>query len=227
MVDVTGRSCGFDTIAGRRGAASQIAAGDLLAFLSTGAYEEALAGNFNSIPRPASVLVSGGDAELIRRAETAHDVGRRDRVPRRLRGAETRVLGVDHVAVSVADIDRSLAFYGDLLGLTVRERGVLDPGLVERMTGVPDADVGFADVELGSRVLELLEFRTAQPQRPASQRLPGAGGVHLGLRVNDAEAVHARLTASGFEPLSAPVCCPMTAPTGRAAACSTSAILTG
>jgi catechol 2,3-dioxygenase-like lactoylglutathione lyase family enzyme len=32
--------------------------------------------------------------------------------------------------------------------------------------------------------------------------------VHIGLRVNDAEAVHARLTASGFEPLSAPVLLP-------------------
>jgi diaminopimelate decarboxylase len=207
-VDVTGRSCGFDTIAAGVALPSQIAAGDVIAFLSTGAYEEALAGNFNSIPRPASVLVSGGDAELIRRPETAHDVGRRDRVPRRLRGAGARVLGVDHVSVAVADIDRSLAFYRDLLGLAVRKRGELDPGLVERMTGVPDADVGYADVELGSRVLELLEFRTAQPQRPSSQRLPGAGGVHIGLRVEDAEVVHARLAAGGFEPVSAPVLLP-------------------
>jgi hypothetical protein len=126
VVDVTGRSCGFDTIAAGAALPSQIAAGDLLAFLSTGAYEEAPA---TSTPSRglASVLVSGGDAELIRRAETAHDVGRRDRVPRRLRGADTRVLGVDHVAVSVADIDRSLAFYRDLLGLAVRERGCSIP----------------------------------------------------------------------------------------------------
>ena len=85
---------------------------------------------------------------------------------------------------------------------------MLDPDLVERMIGVADADVGYADVELGSRVLELLEFRTAQPQRPPSQRLPGAGGVHIGLRVEDAAAVHARLAAGGFEPLSAPVLLP-------------------
>src|SRR5262249_4705075 len=102
VVDVTGRSCGFDTIAAGAALPSQIAAGDVLASLSPGAYEEALAGNFNSIPRPASVLVRGGDAELIRRAETAHDVGRRDRVPGRLRGAGgARVLGVDHVSVAV------------------------------------------------------------------------------------------------------------------------------
>jgi diaminopimelate decarboxylase/catechol 2,3-dioxygenase-like lactoylglutathione lyase family enzyme len=207
-VDVTGRSCGFDTISAAASLPSGIAAGDVIAFLATGAYEEALAGNFNSIPRPASVLVSGRDADLIRSPETARDVQRRDRVPGRLRGDGSRVLGVDHVSVAVADIDRSLGFYRDLLGLTVRERGVLDPGLVARMTGVPDAEVEYADVELGSRVLELLHFRAAQPQRPASQRLPGAGGVHIGLRVEDAAAVHERLTVGGFEPLSAPVLLP-------------------
>jgi lactoylglutathione lyase len=154
------------------------------------------------------VLVGGREADLIRSSETARDVQRRDRVPGRLRGGGSRVLGVDHVSVAVADIDCSLGFYRDLLGLTVRERGVLDPGLVERMTGVPDAEVEYADVELGSRVLELLHFRAAQPQRPASQRLPGAGGMHIGLRVEDATAVHERLTAGGFEPLSAPVLLP-------------------
>jgi len=206
-VDVTGRSCGFDTIAPGVGLPSAIAIGDVIAFLATGAYEEALAGNFNSIPRPASVLVSGRQADLIRRGETARDVRRRDRVPARLRGP-ARVLGVDHISISVADLDRSLAFYRDLLGLPVRERGLLDPGLVERMTGVPDATVSYADVELGSRVLELLHHSAAQPARPAPQRLLGAGGIHIGLRVDDAEQVHARLVAGGFTPLSAPVLLP-------------------
>ncbi len=207
-VDVTGRSCGFDTIAPAVLLPSAIAEGDVIGFLATGAYEEALAGNFNSIPRPATVLVSGRAADLIRRRETAHDVGRRDHVPSRLRDARPSVLGVDHVSVSVADIDRSLEFYCELLGLVVRERGLLDPDLVERMTGVPGAVVGFADIELGSRVLELLQVDSAQPPRPASQRLPGAGGVHIALRVDDAAAVHARLAAAGHRPLSSPVLLP-------------------
>ena len=38
-----------------------------------------------------------------------------------------KVRGLDHVSVTVADLDRSLAFYRDLLGLRVFTAGVGDP----------------------------------------------------------------------------------------------------
>ena len=44
--------------------------GDLLAVPATGAYTLAMASNYNVVPRPAAVLVSGGSARLIRRRET-------------------------------------------------------------------------------------------------------------------------------------------------------------
>ncbi|HEX5197569.1 MAG TPA: VOC family protein, partial [Gaiellales bacterium] len=160
-VDVVGVSCGFDTITPGARLPDGIAAGDVIAFLATGAYEETLAGNFNSMPRPASVLVSGDRAELVRRAELLSDVTRRDRLPRRLRGDAPRVVGVDHVSLTVDDLDRSVGFYCDLLGLTLHDRGRLEPELIEQMTGLPNAEVDYADVDLGSRILELLHYRTA------------------------------------------------------------------
>jgi diaminopimelate decarboxylase len=48
--------------------------GDLLAVPATGAYTLAMASNYNGVPRPAAVLVSGGKAELIRRRETLDDL---------------------------------------------------------------------------------------------------------------------------------------------------------
>jgi diaminopimelate decarboxylase len=48
--------------------------GDLLAVPATGAYTLAMASNYNAVPRPAAVLVSGGDARVIRRRETLDDV---------------------------------------------------------------------------------------------------------------------------------------------------------
>jgi diaminopimelate decarboxylase len=48
--------------------------GELLAVLATGAYGFALSSNYNSRPRPAEVLVSGSEAELIRRRETLEDL---------------------------------------------------------------------------------------------------------------------------------------------------------
>ena len=203
-VDVVGVSCGFDTITPGARLPDGIAAGDVIAFLAAGAYEETLAGNFNSMPRPASVLVSGDRAELVRRAETLADVTRRDRLPLRLRGDAPRVVGVDHVSLTVDDLDRSVGFYCGLLGLTLHDRGRLEPELIEQMTGMPNAEVDYADVDLGSRILELLHHRTAAVRRPIASRQERPGSVHIGLRVDDAAAVHGRLAAAGFAPLSPP-----------------------
>jgi diaminopimelate decarboxylase len=48
--------------------------GDLLAVPATGAYTLAMASNYNGVPRPAAVLVGGGEARLIRRRETIEDL---------------------------------------------------------------------------------------------------------------------------------------------------------
>ena len=83
-VDVVGCSCGFDVLAHQvRLPPAEI--GDTLAFLDTGAYEDACAANFNALPRPAIVLVNGSEAEVVRRAETIEDVFARDVIPERLR----------------------------------------------------------------------------------------------------------------------------------------------
>jgi diaminopimelate decarboxylase len=48
--------------------------GDLLAVPVTGAYTLAMSSNYNALPRPAAVLVSDGEARVIRRRETLADV---------------------------------------------------------------------------------------------------------------------------------------------------------
>jgi diaminopimelate decarboxylase len=48
--------------------------GDILAVPVTGAYTLAMSSTYNAVPRPAAVLVSGGEARLIRRRETVADL---------------------------------------------------------------------------------------------------------------------------------------------------------
>jgi diaminopimelate decarboxylase len=56
----------------------QLAVGDVLVIGRCGAYTGTRAGTFNERPRPAEVLVDGGHARLIRRAETEADLFGRD-----------------------------------------------------------------------------------------------------------------------------------------------------
>jgi diaminopimelate decarboxylase len=48
--------------------------GDVLAVPATGAYTASMASNYNGLPRPAGVLVEGGEARLVVRRETVEDL---------------------------------------------------------------------------------------------------------------------------------------------------------
>ena len=52
--------------------------GDILAVLSTGAYNYSMASNYNRIPRPAVVFVKEGQAKLAVKRETYEDVIKND-----------------------------------------------------------------------------------------------------------------------------------------------------
>jgi diaminopimelate decarboxylase len=79
MADITGRSCYADRILGGV-RIPEVRVGEVFAFLDTGAYQEGSASNFNAMPRPATVLVSGAEACVIKAAETLDDVLSRERV---------------------------------------------------------------------------------------------------------------------------------------------------
>jgi diaminopimelate decarboxylase len=58
--------------------------GDILAVQTTGAYNHAMASNYNRFTRPAVVFVQNGQADLVYERETLEDVVRQDRLPERL-----------------------------------------------------------------------------------------------------------------------------------------------
>lgn len=62
----------------------EVRTGDILAIQTTGAYNQAMASNYNRFLRPAVVFVSEGKAELVVQRETLDDLVRQERVPERL-----------------------------------------------------------------------------------------------------------------------------------------------
>lgn len=81
--DIIGRSCYGDRLMPTV-PIPEVEIGDTLALLDTGAYQEVSMSNFNALPRPATILVTGDHASVIRRRETEQDVFRRDLVPEHL-----------------------------------------------------------------------------------------------------------------------------------------------
>ncbi len=90
---------------------------------------------------------------------------------------KARAIGFNHVALEVGDIDEALAFYGWLFDFELRSRSKTD-----------------AFIDLGDQFLALQKGR----------RQPADDGRHVGLVVDDKQAVRAALAAAGIEPLPGP-----------------------
>jgi catechol 2,3-dioxygenase-like lactoylglutathione lyase family enzyme len=117
------------------------------------------------------------------------------------------VLGIDHSAISVGDVERAILFY-ELLGLRVAARGVNRGVEQQRLDGLPDVEVEVIAMQATTRTphLELLGYRHPRGA-DASSRLADtatdrlvwqAGNVDVLLdAISDGDFADA-VTASGF-----------------------------
>jgi diaminopimelate decarboxylase len=74
---VCGRTCENDRL-GEGSLPQNLAAGDLIAFCTTGAYTYSMAGNYNRFPRPAVAAVRQGTHSLLARRDSIDDILRND-----------------------------------------------------------------------------------------------------------------------------------------------------
>ncbi len=75
---IAGKCCESGDLIQENTPVQQVEAGDILAVLSTGAYNYSMASNYNRIPRPAAVMVRDGNARLIIRRESYKDLTEND-----------------------------------------------------------------------------------------------------------------------------------------------------
>ncbi|MGH7060659.1 MAG: VOC family protein [Stellaceae bacterium] len=92
-------------------------------------------------------------------------------------GRKPRLVGINHVAIEVGDIDEALAFYGCIFDFTLRAKRP-----------------GNAFIELGDQFINMMQ--TTSPHEDARR--------HFGLVVDDRSSVRARAEAAGAKLLPGP-----------------------
>jgi len=119
------------------------------------------------------------------------------------------ITGTDHTGLHVGDLERSLRFYVELLGLEVVWQRTTSEPYVQRITGCAGAELHQAMLRVpgSAHHIELIDYRNVRrtPQDPAP---PGPGSAHVCLTVTDLERLYERLTAAGARALSEPVAVP-------------------
>ncbi len=84
----------------------------------------------------------------------------------------TRLVGINHVALEVGDVEEALVFYGQIFDFSLRGRSP-----------------GAAFIDIGDQFIALMQGRTGPPDRAR----------HFGLVVEDKEAVRKALEEAGVE----------------------------
>jgi catechol 2,3-dioxygenase-like lactoylglutathione lyase family enzyme len=112
-----------------------------------------------------------------------------------------RILAADHTGITVSNLERSLAFWRDVLGLELSHTAHQTGELAREITGVAGAELKLAVLKApGGHKIELVEY-LAPPDRTkhADLRPCDVGSVHVALTVNDLDAVLQRIVASGWK----------------------------
>jgi lactoylglutathione lyase len=111
-----------------------------------------------------------------------------------------------HMGLQVADLDRSIAFYRDILGFELAFAWNPQAAYIRELVGYPDADIHAAVLRLpGSEVmLELLEYRNVE-RAPVDTRTANPGTAHIAFFVDDLDTLYADLVARGVRSVSPPV----------------------
>jgi catechol 2,3-dioxygenase-like lactoylglutathione lyase family enzyme len=102
---------------------------------------------------------------------------------------------IDHVNLVVSDLPRMLAFYRDVLGLTVTKQVTIEGEWIGRTVGLTGAraEVVYLDLATGPRI-ELIRYLSPDAIRVAGVEKPNAVGLrHIAFRVEDVDAVLVKL----------------------------------
>ncbi len=109
-------------------------------------------------------------------------------------GGSLRAQAVESVGITVADLDRSVRFYRDVLTFREEGRAELHGDAIERVQGVFGARLLRARLRLGQEVLELTQYLAPEGRpMPADARGNDQAFQHVALIVRDMDAAYARL----------------------------------
>lgn len=114
------------------------------------------------------------------------------------------ILATNHTSFCVSDVERSIAFYRDELGLELISVAVRDSAFTEKASGIPGAVLRIAFLKTPDHKLELIQY-LSPPGKPFDPATNNVGAAHLAFEVDDIHSLYHALKAKGYRFASEPL----------------------
>ena len=115
------------------------------------------------------------------------------------------IAGYRHTGIIVKDMEGSLRFYRDILGMTVIQDFIDESDYINEITGLSGCTAHFVKLKSDDgTVLELLEYPSHRTD-PLQVSIINVGICHIALRVYSAQEAHRHLVDNNVEVISKPV----------------------
>ena len=110
------------------------------------------------------------------------------------------IIAADHTGITVTNLERSLAFWRDVLGFELSHRAHQTGELAAEITGVPGAEISLAVLKTPTgHKIELLEYFAPADRKHFAPRPCDVGSVHIALTVDDLDAVLSAIGPFGWK----------------------------
>ena len=115
------------------------------------------------------------------------------------------IVAADHTGITVSNLERSLAFWRDVLGFELSHTAHQTGELAQEITGVASAEIKLAVLKApGGHKVELLEYLAPADRKRTDIRPCDVGSVHVALLVHDLDSVLERIAASDWKAAGKP-----------------------
>ncbi len=121
-----------------------------------------------------------------------------------MNGSPFNILAADHTGITVTNLERSLAFWRDVLGFELSHRPHQTGQLASEITGVPGAEISIAVLKGYGHKIELLEYLAPADRKRVVPQPCDVGSVHVAFVVDDLDALLTTIEGSGWKAAGEP-----------------------
>lgn len=124
---------------------------------------------------------------------------------------KSMVKHIDHINIVVSDLERSVRFYTELLGLRETRRARLTGAWIEAIVGLAgvEAEVAYVQPPGGGPRIELIKYHAPKGELIPQNQIPNTLGLrHIAFQIDDMGALYKRLRAAGVQFFGEPVTVP-------------------